>query len=110
MIRVVVQRLSKLRDRLAVPTLSLEESTVEIRDSGKSIRSIGSSAESGKVPTVHVGVFPEYRVERNPPKLRQWAVHFQGEHVFAFDEGVGYVTLPDDIKAETDAAWAAAKG
>lgn len=28
----------------------------------------------------------------------------------AFDEGVGYVTLPDDIKAETDAAWAAAKG
>ncbi|MEZ5168662.1 MAG: substrate-binding domain-containing protein [Acidimicrobiales bacterium] len=28
----------------------------------------------------------------------------------AFDEGVGYVALPDDLKAETDAAWAAAKG
>ncbi len=28
----------------------------------------------------------------------------------AFDEGVGYVTLPADLKAETDAAWAAAKG
>ena len=28
----------------------------------------------------------------------------------AFAEGVGYVTLPADLKAETDAAWAAAKG
>jgi len=28
----------------------------------------------------------------------------------AFDDGAGYVTLPADIKAETDAAWAAAKG
>ncbi len=28
----------------------------------------------------------------------------------AFDEGVGYVSLPDDLKAETDAAWEAAKG
>ena len=30
--------------------------------------------------------------------------------VNAFDEGVGYVALPDDRKAATDAAWAAAKG
>lgn len=28
----------------------------------------------------------------------------------AFGPGIGYVALPDDLKAETDAAWAAAKG
>lgn len=28
----------------------------------------------------------------------------------AFDEGAGYVTLPADLKAETDATWAAVKG
>ncbi len=54
------------------------------------------------------------KVQANPA-LKAYVDYYLGDGyndsvANAFDEGVGYVPLPDDLKAETDAAWAAVAG
>jgi len=96
---------------------------------GDSVKVLAVENEAGdcvkpSIETIADGTYPVSRElyiyvntdkAASNPALVEYVDYYLGDGyedsvLNAFDDGAGYVTLPADIKAETDAAWAAAKG